>query len=362
MLARLAAAKRRALLCRALPRLGRAVRMASNAAPFCSALTDELLAACLAIPKSCLASQSPPFKDLIGDPQLFLAINHVVQAAELDGHQFFVLGPGRGTTATHEAARAASAGRTLIHFEQKYKDGMFRGNSLQALKFVSAHHAFLTYYRQRAWPLMMSTSPLVAPLTSSLKALLATENVTGLFDSPWVNYFTELYLAMCPRGVRVIFTTRDSLAWAASRREHHSQGSLDASHYSTHGRRLSDTGFICPFAQEPAVLDPFSLTHCARFARHRLGPVANATAQTVLPHRLPGNAALDNGDVAEPALASAFEKYNAYVRRLVPHDGLLEVDFFSSSQMHPVLGSTSAHAEWGSLETKRIRTFLREAV
>ena len=80
--------------------------------------------------------------------------------------------------------------------------------------------------------------------------------------------------------------------------------------------------------------------------------LTNATAQTVLPHRLPGNAALDNGDVAEPALASAFEKYNAYVRRLVPHDGLLEVDFFSSSQID----------EWGSLETKRIRTFLREAV
>ena len=340
------------VLRRALRRLGRAVRMASNAAPFCSALTDELLAACLAIPKSCLASQSPPFKDLIGDPQLFLAINQVVQESGFAGHQFFVLGPGRGTTATHEAARAASAGRTLIHFEQKYKDGMFRGNSLAALKYVSAHHAFVSYYRQRAWALMMSTSPLVAPLTSSLKALLATENVTGLFDSPWVNYFTELYLAMCPRGVRVIFTTRDSLAWAASRREHHSQGFLDASHHSTHGRRLSDTGFICPFAQEPAVLDPFSLTHCARFARHRLGPVANATAQTVLPHRLPGNAALDNGDVAEPALASAFEKYNAYVRRLVPHDGLLEVDFFSSSQID----------EWGSLETKRIRTFLREAV
>ena len=111
------------------------------------------------------------------------------------------------------------------------------------------------------------------------------------------------------------------------------------------------------------MLDPFSLTHCARFARHRLGPVANATAQTVLSPRLPGNAALDFGDVAEPALASAFEKYNAYVRRLVPHDGLLEVDFFSSSQIPPVLGSTrSAHDEWGSLETKRIRTFLREAV
>ena len=109
------------------------------------------------------------------------------------------------------------------------------------------------------------------------------------------------------------------------------------------------------------MLDPFSLTHCARFARHRLGPVANATAQTVLPHRLPGNAALDNGDVAEPALASAFEKYNAYVRRLVPHDDLLEVDFFSSSQIRPDMGSTSAHDEWGSLETKRIRTFLREA-
>ena len=142
--------------------------MASNAAPFCSNLTDELLAACLAIPKSCLASQSPPFKDLIGDPQLFLAINQVVQESGFAGHQFFVLGPGRGTTATHEATVAASAGRMLIHFEQKYKDGMYRGNSLAALKFVSVYHAFVSYYRQRAWPLMMSTSPLVAPLTLSL--------------------------------------------------------------------------------------------------------------------------------------------------------------------------------------------------
>ena len=60
-------------------------------------------------------------------------------------------------------------------------------------------------------------------------------------------------------------------------------------------------------------------------------------------------------------LGAAMEKYNAYVRRLVPDDLLLEVDFFSSSLIEPKQNSNvSPQVEWTRLEMMLIEAFTRD--
>ena len=73
---------------------------------FCSELTGDVLTACKSIPESCVSLNTPPFSQIVGEPELFIRIKKVIQEASLGTHRFFVLGPGRGTTATHEAAKA----------------------------------------------------------------------------------------------------------------------------------------------------------------------------------------------------------------------------------------------------------------
>ena len=73
---------------------------------FCSELTGDVLTACKSIPESCVSLNTPPFNQIVGEPELFIRIKKVIQEASLGTHRFFVLGPGRGTTATHEAAKA----------------------------------------------------------------------------------------------------------------------------------------------------------------------------------------------------------------------------------------------------------------
>ena len=73
---------------------------------FCSELTGDVLDACKSIPESCVSLNAPPFNQIVGEPELFIRIKKVIQEASLGTHRFFVLGPGRGTTATHESAKA----------------------------------------------------------------------------------------------------------------------------------------------------------------------------------------------------------------------------------------------------------------
>ena len=189
-------------------------------------------------------------------------------------------------------------------------------------------------------------------LEQGLRTLLVEENVSGLFDSPWVNLFSELYLAMCTRGVRVVFTTRDAPAWAASRSENHG-GNL--------------TNFLCPFAEDPMLLDPFSWTQCAAIARRYASSAAGVGSAGVTdgaaPKRLAGGKAAYNYlEVSTRTLGVAMEKYNAYVRRLVPDELMLEVDFFSSALNAPLPGtSVSARDEWTRLEMQLIGAFTRDA-
>jgi len=219
----------------------------------------------------------------------------------------------------------------------------------------------------------LHTEALIQPLTASLSSLIMESLVTGFFDEPWVGFFTELFFATCPHGVRVVFSTREARAWARSRLEHH----------EVH---------VCPFVRDPRLLDPFSLVQCAAFAQRfhatetqtyewSVTMSGNGPYQSSLPvqqinetssSQLPATGAelglsalandrYDFGALANDtlALAAAMHKYGQYVRRLVPADLLLQVDFFSSSLLRPA-GDSSGQA-WTALESALIAAFVRSA-
>ena len=235
--------------------------------------------------------------------------------------------------------------------------GPNHGASIAARGVIKATHSYSDNLRlNRADARSTSTSilwPTLDELEQGLRSLLVWQNVTGLFDNPFVNLFSELYLAMCTRGVRVVFSTRNADAWAHSRIRDH------------------PSGFVCPFAPDVRLLDPFSWTQCAAFARRYTDPDrqsaagdANSTAapQEAPPRRLPGTRAAYRADDLTPdKLGAAMEKYNAYVRRLVLDDLLLEADFFSSSLNEPKQNSSvSPRVEWTRLEMMLIEAFTRD--
>ena len=328
---------------------------------FCSQLTGDALTACRSIPERCVSLQAPPFRQVVGEPELFVMIKKVVREADLGTHRFFVLGPGRGTTATHETAQASSDRRKVLHYVLVYGNGKplpENAASIAANGVVKAVHSYcdsLRFTRGSGPASTQSTSTAVLwpTLEQGLRTIMVKQNVSGLFDSPWVNLFSELYLAMCARDVRVVFSTREAAAWGKSRHEDHG---------------MSATGFVCPFAEDPRLLDPFSWPQCAAFTRRYASSVGDHTnssagaAREAAPKRLPGaRAAYDIKDLTTDTLGKAMEKYNAYVLKLVPDDLLLEVDFFSSKLNEQKPGSrVSPRDEWTRLEMSLIEAFTRD--
>ena len=336
---------------------------------FCYHLSGDMLAACQEIPARCISVRAPHFIEAIGDAQLFLAMRDVLRKAHL-GHQhhhIYVLGAGRGTTGTHTTAQAASANnRTVAHYDQLYHNRVLLRNRTRA-DLANAHHALRLQHNNSHGPPLLDTRALIKPLTTTLSSLITQWNVTGFFDSPWTHYFSELFFATCPLGVRVVVSVRDSLAWAISRQAYHralqqEQDGTLLSAVSLRGRRLSKSGFICPYAMDPRLLDPFSLTQCAAFARRLvLAPKKTNQTQGPAPQRLPGSAALDVDDLETHALAQTMHKYNQYVQRLVPEETLLRVDLFSSSLLpNSTHHGESYRDEWTRLQSQLIATFVRE--
>ena len=187
--------------------------------------------------------------------------------------------------------------------------------------------------------------------------MMYNHSITGFFDSPWTNLFTELYFAMCPRGVRVILSTRDSYSWAISRQANHRRLEASSSSAPAHGRRLSHIGYICPFAPDPRLLDPFSMPQCAAFARRHQHKNHSEHAST----RLPGNAAMDFDDAPVHELAAAMEKYNQFVLNLVPDDLLLRINYFTSSLLENRMHSgRSARDAWSEGQHNLVALFTRD--
>ena len=106
------------------------------------------------------------------------------------------------------------------------------------------------------------------------------------------------------------------------------------------------------------VLDPFSETQCAAFARRYSARGELPKTSDMLPGR---HAALDFKDVKVGQLAMAMEKYTAYVLQLVPYDRLLLIDYFSSADNQAPRSAQTARDEWTKHNEALIHAFVRDS-
>lgn len=300
------------------------------------------------IAPECLTHRAPPLFGTIRNPVLFKKL-----AAELQKHVSpsspMVIVAGRGTTGTREVATVLEkGGRRVVHFVRCFSCS---GNATRAnLKFVHGVHTYLVDRRiggRLAHEPLIASESLATALVDTMKVLLA-EGVTAFTDTPWVNFFTELFYATCPH-VRVVLTTRDSVSWARSRKQNHAH---------------SSAFFLCPRAFDHDIADPFSITQCA--ARNTKQAAKNTFGN---------GSALDASDVSDENLSRAFDKYQDYVQRIVPAELLLNVNYFSSRVLISDAMSSGqlqrrgasagqpqrrgAREEWTALQAQTISMFSR---
>lgn len=131
-----------------------------------------------------------------------------------------------------------------------------------------------------------------------------------LSDSPWVNIFAELYLALGPT-TKVVLLRRDAHSWASQRRRRHT------------------SALVC---LDGTVLDPFSFTQCA---------ARNAPAGRVK-------------RIDYEHLMKSYQKYNQYVHSIVPENYLLDINLFTNS----ILEAENTTDIWSMANKELIRTFL----
>lgn len=278
----------------------------------------------------------PPLKALVGDVDFFLSLVDAVKVwrATSSSDGSIIIGAGRGTTGTHELAKMVGRQRPTVHWAKWYDERIPRWRPMPPSKnneVIAAFHKLVGKIKK--WrEAGVSGRGVVGSSTAEIGALFVDYvktclrfNITGFFDSPFPEFFTEFYLATCPHN-KVVLGTRDSLSWATSRIKHH-------------GTNKSKTGFVCPHAASPAIRDPFSYTQCAHFDTIRRaqtwtasgdGPGRGAAEYASRP-----NTSLILNSVSAPALAKAFEKYDAFVARMVPQDRLLRINLFTSAQLRP---------------------------
>ena len=178
-------------------------------------------------------------------------------------------------------------------------------------------------------------------------------NITGFFDSPFPNFFTELYLATCPHN-KVVLGTRDSLSWATSRIKHHGN---------------SKTGLVCPHAASPALRDPFSYTQCAHFDTIRraqtLAAGEDGHGRGAAAYAPRPNTSLNFNGISAPALAKVFEKYDAFVARMVPQNRLLRINLFTSEQLRPNASDKQQDTNriaWTDVNSAVVEKFVRPGI
>lgn len=131
-------------------------------------------------------------------------------------------------------------------------------------------------------------------------------------DTPLVNMFTELYLALGPK-TNVMLSRRDSHEWALHRA-------------SEHGK-----GFFCDGAWE-RIPDPFSYVQCSST----------------------GTLPVELKEVNPEILSSAYNKYNSHVHNLVPGNCILDLNLFS----YKTYNDTNDRAKWTELNQKLVYEFL----
>ena len=278
------------------------------------------------IEEKCLSQGAPPLQDLLPDIEFFNSI----ATAVIEYKSPIVISAGRGTTGTRELeAIFQKHGWSTIHYSlgvcQNPQFATCFSNTLQTL--------FQKLNRIKMAPPRCITAQRGRELTASfLTKILSCGDCGPLLigDSPWVNIFTELYLAVCAHATydpKVIFSRRDPLAWSLSRSKNH---------------QACRACFLC---SSNSVLDPFSYTQCSakglndtnifmELRRHISGGTVDDTAIHNKAQR------------SEDRLSSAYARYSQHVRALVKDDLRLEVNMFHDAVMSggPKLNFTAARA------------------
>ena len=267
------------------------------------------------IEEKCLSQGAPPLQDLLPDIEFFNSI----ATAVIEYKSPIVINAGRGTTGTREiTAIFQKHGWSTIHFAM---------GVCQNPQFVECfRNNFQMLFQKlniiKTTPPRCMTAQRGRELTASfLTKILSCGDCGPLLigDSPWVNIFTELYLAVCAHATydpKVIYSRRDPLAWSLSRSKHH---------------QSCRACFLC---SSNSVLDPFSYTQCGPKGMKNgySAAVEEELAWLNRTARWSPEKVERQGIRSLPALGRAFDKYNKYVRALVPANRIIPLDLFDKSR------------------------------
>lgn len=267
------------------------------------------------IESRCLGPNAPPLRSLIPQIDFF---NEIVKMVEHYDYPIALL-MGRGTTGT----RAVND----FIFEQGWTTLHYR---FVAWNPVYSDGGMCMYGKAR--PLSHDTAtiamngPKGRKLTSKhLSEFLSCKKAGPLLigDSPWVNIFTELYLATCAvKPATVVFLTeRNPRDWMKSRAQNHD---------------VCRVCFLCPQWEKRLDMtpDPFSYTQCGPKGMKNgySAAVEEELAWLNRTARWSPEKVQRQGIRSLPALGRAFDRYNKYVRALVPANRIIPLDLFDKSR------------------------------
>ena len=281
------------------------------------------------IEEKCLSRGAPPLQDLLPDIEFFNSI----ATAVMEYRSPIVINAGRGTTGTRElTAIFQTHGWSTIHFSM----GVCRNP--QVTRCFHRHLETLLHEvsHKNMAPSRYMNADKGRKLTASFLAKILSCGDCGpllIGDSPWVNIFTELYLAVCAHAMydaKVIYSRRDPSAWSLSRSQHHK------------GCR---TCFLC---SSSSVLDPFSYTQCSAKGLNDTN-IFMSLEQDILDgitNKANDTATHSKAEHSMGRLTSAYVRYSQHVRALVKDDLRLEVNVFHDTVMPegPKLNFTSERA------------------
>lgn len=269
----------------------------------------------------CRINPSLPLEALLPNMPLFAAFHSAIQNYKREYNATIILFAGRGTTGTRGVVDFVDVSNfaTLHYLDTRginqtttdcYKK--FTRTFIRRIAGEFRNHIFDDPDIQvKDYQILYGfIEEVINHIFRACKMYGNTGNVV-LSDTPWVNLFTELYLAAGPE-TKVVLLTRNAMEWAAKRQK-------------GHGRGLAN--FVC--RDHTFVADPFSYTQCK-------GPATY----------------LDG--ITQEELAAAFVKYNLYVSSLVPNNHLLTMNVFSSK----TLKVENSRVVWSKLNVPVLNTFL----
>jgi hypothetical protein len=280
-------------------------------------------------------------RELLPDKKAFVAIKKaVLQSVLFNTSMSFILGAAQGTSGTttgHEWCDDIFKGtRSNVHYGRTTPKSNGTSPSEEFVRSIGTSLANRRpgHKHTSAPPPSITSSEFQTEhaeiLTKYFGALLKLSPPLGcLADTPWVNYFSELFYATCPQ-VKVFLFTRDSVDWATSRIAHHGG---------------SKAGFICP-VHEQIQYNPFSILECG----HSPGMRADKRKKQG------EGEALNNEHMSITQMATAYRKYNRLVRNIVPSKMLLELKIFQANYYSYTMNAI----QWSNSNFALLKQFLNE--